>query len=280
MNLKAFFKMVGTQVKAETRINIWGASLISFTVTPLIIIVVSKWSDDVIVEQIQMTMGKYMIVSMIGGIAVMMVVQLASEMMSDRASGVLLRARSLPHGPLAWSIGKSISTAILVILMQVLLLIAAFVFFDFTSLGIAKVLLVIAVMLFALAAHAPLGLVLGVFNRGLYANLLIMGFVLAVFATSGVVFPMDILPRWLQVFQMFLPTYWAGHLARWAVLPAKLGVNEIMGGFEPLLAAGILALWMVLGFTVAAFLIKRFFRDESIGTLQKMQANVRSQMGV
>lgn len=280
MNLGAFFKTVGAQVKAETRINFWGASLINLTITPIIVIAVSAWLDDTIVEQIQMTMGEYLIISMIGGLAIMNVIQLSSEMMADRASGVLLRARSLPNGPLAWSVGKSISTALIILAMQVLLLIAAFIFFDFASLGIGKIVLILLIMFFAIAAHAPLGLIMGVLNRGLYAGLLIMGFVLAVFATSGVAFPIDIMPRWVQVIQLGLPTYWSGHLARWAVLPTELGANEIVGGFEPLMATGILALWIAVGFIVATLLIKRFFRDESIGTLQKLQASIRSQMGV
>ncbi|MDO5050096.1 MAG: ABC transporter permease [Actinomycetaceae bacterium] len=280
MKLQAFMRAVGVQVKEEVRINLLGGSLFGLLITPIAIIGISQWVNDTVIEEVQMTIGSYMFVSMLGGLAMMLVMHLNSEMMNDRLSGVLLRARSLPNGPLIWSVAKSTSMALLVFLMQAVLLIAAFILFDFSDMGIARILLLIGIMIFAVIAHAPLGLMLGVLNRGVWINMIILIGLLGVFITSGAAFPISVLPRWLQVIQLALPVYWSGHLARWAVLPAELGASEIVGGYQPLLAVGVLLAWIIIGYAIASKLVKRFFRAESIGTLAKLQSSLKNQLGV
>ncbi len=279
MNMNGFLKMVGTHVKAELRTNVLGAAVFNLIITPLFILAVGKWVDRTVIEELGTTIGSYMIMSMTAGLAALIIIQLSSEMMMERSSGVLLRARSLPHGPLAWSIGKSISVAIIVLMMQVVVLVGGLIFFTWTQMSAGSILLVIVVMVLSLAAHAPIGLIVGSISRGVYSNVIVVLGVLAVFATSGIAFPIDILPRWIQVIQMALPTFWSGHLVRSVILPAESGAAEVMGSFQPALAVSVLAVWTVVGFVVAAFLVKRFFRHESIGAMQKMQASLRSQLG-
>jgi len=279
VKVSGFLKMIGMHVKAEIRINLLGAAIFNLFFTPLVILGVGKWIDGKVLEQIGTSIGRYMVISMTAGLSMLIIIQLTSEMMMERSSGVLLRARSLPNGPMAWAIGKSISTGIVVLLMQILILIGGFVFFDMSQLGAGTTLLVVLVMLFSVATHAPIGLILGSLVREMYGNVVITLGVLALFATSGIAFPLDILPRPVQAVQLVLPTFWSGHLVRSVVMPAQAGAAEVVGSFQPLLASGILALWLVAGFFVASFLIKRFFRHESIGAMQKMQNNLRRQLG-
>lgn len=198
MKVSGFLKMIGMHVKAEMRINLLGAAIFNLFFTPLVILGVGKWIDGKALEQIGTSIGRYMVISMTAGLSMLIIIQLTSEMMMERSSGVLLRARSLPNGPMAWAIGKSISTGIVVLLMQILILIGGFVFFDMSQLGTGTILLVVLVMLFAVATHAPIGLILGSLVREMYGNVVIVLGVFALFATSGIAFPLDILPRPVQ----------------------------------------------------------------------------------
>lgn len=271
--------MIGIHVKTEMRINLLGAALFSLIFTPAVVLAIGKRIDDVVLDSIGVTVGTYMIVSMTAGMAALVIIQLSSEMMVDRSSGVLLRVRSLPNGPIAWSIGKSISVGMYAFLMQLVILIGGLILLDSAQLDFRSTVLTILVMLFSLAAHAPLGPLLGIINRGVYSNVAVVLIVLAIFATSGIAFPIDIMPEWVQAIQLVLPTFWSGHLVRSVTLPAQAGAGEIIGSFQPVLASGILAAWLVVGFAAVAFLIKRFFRQESIGAMQKMQTSLRSQLG-
>ena len=90
--------------------------------------------------------------------------------------------------------------------------------------------------------------------------------------------PLDGVCRSCRLRQLVLPTYWAGHLTRWAL--AGDPAWEVGGAFSPALAVGILAAWAVIGFAMAPVVIRLSFRKESIGTLSRMQSAVRSQSGL
>ena len=46
----------------------------------------------------------------VGSWSCMIVIQVGAETYMDRVGGALLRVRVLPHGPMVWAIGKTIST--------------------------------------------------------------------------------------------------------------------------------------------------------------------------
>ena len=102
--------------------------------------------------------------------------------------------------------------------------------------------------------------------------------VFALVVTSGSFFPLAWLPGWARGVQLVLPTYWSGHLTRWAL--AGDPAWEVGGAFAPALAAGVLAAWAVVGFAAAPAVIRRSFRRESIGALSRMQSTIRSQSGL
>ena len=60
--------------------------------------------------------------------------------------------------------------------------------------------------------------------------------VFALMGTSGFFMPMDRLPSWVQAVQLVLPTYWSGHLTRWALVGDPSW--EVGGAFSPVLAVG------------------------------------------
>ena len=59
----------------------------------------------------------------VGSWSCMIVIQVGAETYMDRVGGALLRVRVLPHGPMVWAIGKTISTAAILVVSQVILLV-------------------------------------------------------------------------------------------------------------------------------------------------------------
>ena len=53
-----------------------------------------------------------------------------------------------------------------------------------------------------------------------------------------------------------------------------------MDHFQPVLAAGVLMAWVVLGFAAVPFIVRRSFRKETISGLSRMQSKLRGQMGL
>lgn len=53
--------------------------------------------------------GPMFLASSIGVISCFITLQIAGEAYTDRIGGALLRVRILPHGPLTWTIGKTMS---------------------------------------------------------------------------------------------------------------------------------------------------------------------------
>ena len=54
--------------------------------------------------------GPMFLSSSIGTISCFITLQIAGETYTDRIGGALLRVRVLPHGPLTWTIGKTMSS--------------------------------------------------------------------------------------------------------------------------------------------------------------------------
>ena len=158
------------------------------------------------------TFGPMFLASSIGTISGFIALQIASETYTDRIGGALLRVRILPHGPLTWAIGKTMSSITHTLVFQGAILLGGALFVE------------------AMAV------------------------------------------------QLVLPTYWSGHLTRWALVGDPSW--EVGGAFSPVLAVGVLAAWTVLGFAGAAFIVRRSFRKETIGSLVRVQSTIRSQSGL
>ena len=221
--------------------------------------------------------GPMFLASSIGTVSCFITLQIAGEAYTDRIGGALLRVRILPHGPLAWTIGKTMSAITQTIAFQAAVLLGGAVFADL-PLSASQVLTCLPLIMLSAVATAPLGFFAGALARGVYSFMLSFLPVLALIGTSGFFMPMDRLPSWVQAVQLVLPTYWSGHLTRWAL--AGDPAWEVGGVFAPALAVGILTVWAVGGLVVVPTVIRRSFRRESIGTLSRMQSAIRSQSGL
>lgn len=263
------------QAAADVRPSILGTGAFSLVLAILPVIVVGvlgSSSDDA-----GTAFGPMLVASSVGAFGCFVTLQIAGEMYTDRVGGALLRVRILPHGPLVWAIGKTASSITMSVIIQGAVLTGALLTGSL-PLSAPQVLTCLPLIVLSAVAAAPLGFLMGSMTRGLYSVMITYLAALPLLLTGGSFFPLDWLPRWAQVVQLVLPTYWAGHLTRWALAgdPAR----EVGGAFSPVPAVGILAAWAVIGFATAPVVIRLSFRKESIGTLSRMQSAVRSQSGL
>ena len=224
------------------------------------------------------TFGPMFLASSIGTISCFITFQIASETYSDRIGGALLRVRILPHGPLTWAIGKTMSSITQTVAFQGAILLGGALFVEALPLSPPQVLACLPLMVLSAVATAPLGFLVGTFVRGVYSFMASYLPIFALVGTSGFFMPMDRLPSWVQAVQLALPTYWSGHLTRWALVGDPSW--EVGRAFSPTLAIGVLAAWTVIGFAGASFIVRHSFRKETIGTLARMQSTIRSQTGL
>ena len=263
------------QAAADLRPSILGTGAFSLVLAILPVIVVGvlgSSSDDA-----GTAFGPMLVAGSIGAFGCFVTLQIAGEMYTDRVGGALLRVRILPHGPLVWAIGKTASSITMSVIIQGAVLIGT-VLTRSLPVSALQILICLPLIVLSAVAAAPLGFLMGSMTRGLYSVMITYLAALPLLLTGGSFFPLDWLPRWAQVVQLVLPTYWAGHLTRWAL--AGDPAWEVGGAFSPALAVGILAAWAVIGFAMAPVVIRLSFRKESIGALSRMQSTIRSQSGL
>jgi len=224
------------------------------------------------------TFGPMFLASSIGTISGFIALQIASETYTDRIGGALLRVRILPHGPLTWAIGKTMSSITHTLVFQGAILLGGALFVEAMPLSASQVLRCLLLMVLSAVATTPLGFLVGACIRGLYSFMASYLPVFALMGTSGFFMPMDRFPSWVKAVQLVMPTYWSAHLTRWALVDDPSW--EVGHTFHPVLAVAILAAWTVLGFAGASFIVRRSFRKETIGSLARVQSTIRSQSGL
>ena len=224
------------------------------------------------------TFGPMFLAGSIGTISCFITFHIASETYVDRIGGALLRVRVLPHGPLTWAIGKTMSSITQTLVFQGSILLGGALFVEALPLSTSQVLACLLLMVLSAVATAPLGFLVGAFVRGVYSFMASYLPVFALMGTSGFFMPMDRFPSWVKAVQLVMPTYWSAHLTRWALVDDPSW--EVGHTFHPVLAVAILAAWTVLGFAGASFIVRRSFRKETIGSLARVQSTIRSQSGL
>ena len=273
--IQAVLRAACRQAAADLRAGLVGTS-IALLASASAIVLASRSTQAT--AEAHATFGPMFLASSIGTISCFITFQIASETYSDRIGGALLRVRILPHGPLTWAIGKTMSSITQTVAFQGAILLGGALFVEALPLSPPQVLACLPLMVLSAVATAPLGFLVGAFVRGVYSFMASYLPIFALVGTSGFFMPMDRLPSWVQAVQLALPTYWSGHLTRWALVGDPSW--EVGRAFSPALAIGVLAAWTVLGFAGASFVVRHSFRKETIGTLARMQSTIRSQTGL
>ena len=189
---------------------------------------------------------------------------LSQQLIVDREAGTLLRAKATPNGMLGYLIGKIVLISAVSLIGVVLQLTPGLFFLDGIRLGDPGTWLTLAwVVPLGLVATLPLGAVIG----SLIENPRNMGLVVlpifGLIALSGIFYPINGLPGWLQGVAQVFPVYWLGVGMRSALLPADLAAVELGGSWRHLETLGVLGAWAVLGLVLAPVVLRRMARRES-----------------
>lgn len=277
MKLPDALRAIGINVWADLRPQLLGGGVVAFIFVPAVYLALASFMTKG--SEGMYTPGTYMIAGIIGANGAFVAVQVMSEMYSERVSGTLLRVRIVPYGPLLWAIAKTTNATIVTLVYQVIIIGGAVLFLDDLPLSAAKLVTAIGLSLFIVAACSPIGFILGALVRGSYSMMFAYLAFLIIFCTSGVFFPLALLPTWAQLIQQVFPLYWSGHLARHLFLNGD-ATFEPSGTFMPYLAIGILLAWTVIGYGLVVFVIRRSFRSETISSLTTLQQKLRSRVGI
>ncbi|MFG1955715.1 ABC transporter permease [Micromonospora sp. NPDC048830] len=189
---------------------------------------------------------------------------LAQQLIVDREDGTLLRAKATPNGMLGYLIGKIIMISAVTLIGVLIQLTPALFFLDGLRVADAGAWLVlVGVVLLGLLATLPLGAVIGSLienprNMGVVV-LPVMGLV----ALSGIFYPINGYPGWLQAVAQVFPLYWLGLGMRSALLPDAMSAVELGGSWRHLETLAVLGVWAVLGLLLAPVVLRRMARRES-----------------
>jgi ABC-2 type transport system permease protein len=189
---------------------------------------------------------------------------LSQQLIVDREDGTLLRAKSTPNGMLGYLIGKIVLLSTVALIGLVLQLTPGLFFLDGIRITEPGAWLILAwVVPLGLVATLPLGAVIGsVIENPRNMGLVVLP-VFGLIALSGIFYPINGYPGWLQAVAQAFPIYWLGLGMRSALLPDGLAAVELGGSWRHLETFGVLAFWAVLGLTLAPVVLRRMARRES-----------------
>lgn len=192
-------------------------------------------------------------------------INLPQILVTEREEGALLRLRATPGGIPAYLVAKSVLVVVVSVATLALLLGAAALLVDGPlPRGPGGWLTLLWVTTLGLLAVVPLGAAIGaVLPNPREALALIMLPTMGLLLTSGVVFPITVLPVPVQQVAAVFPLKWMAQGLRSALLPDSARAAEMAGSWELPLVALVLTAWAVLGFLLAVPLLRRAARRES-----------------
>jgi ABC-2 type transport system permease protein len=161
-------------------------------------------------------------------------------------------------------IGKVCAVSAMALVGLLLTLIPSLFLFDgLAENGLVSWLTLFWVLVVGLVATMPIGAVVGSLIPNSRSLGLVMLPILGLGAISGIFYPISSLPQWVQGIAQVFPMYWLGLGMRSALLPNSAVVVEIGQSWRHLETLGVLAVWAVIGLTLAPIVLRRMARRES-----------------
>jgi ABC-2 type transport system permease protein len=189
---------------------------------------------------------------------------MAGQLTVEREDGTLLRAKATPNGMVGYLIGKVCAVSAMALVGLLLTLIPSLFLFDgLAENGLVSWLTLFWVLVVGLVATMPIGAVVGSLIPNSRSLGLVMLPILGLGAISGIFYPISSLPQWVQGIAQVFPMYWLGLGMRSALLPNSAVVVEIGQSWRHLETLGVLAVWAVIGLTLAPIVLRRMARRES-----------------
>jgi ABC-2 type transport system permease protein len=240
--------------------DLWG-----YLFPSVVFLAVLFFMRDATVPGTDFSLGARTLPSVLGmSIAFSGLMSMAAILAIEREDGTLLRAKAIPHGMLGYLVGKIVLVAGMSVASVLLVLVPGAFLVDGLALnGLGSWLTLAWVVLIGLVATLPIGAVLGsLLNNPRNMGLLMLP-MMGLIATSGIFYPINGLPGWLQGIAQVFPVYWLGLGMRSALLPPDLAAVEIGGSWRHLETLGVLSAWAVLGLVLAPIILRRMARRES-----------------
>lgn len=200
---------------------------------------------------------------------------------SEREDGTLLRAKATPHGMTGYVAGMIVGVALETIVGVLIILVPSLLLFDGVAVvGVGRLLTLLGVLALGLVATLPLGFVVGSLVTSARAvggfGLILIG---ALAFISGIFYPLQNLPGWVQALGQSLPAYWAALGMRSAFLPEAAAAWEITGSWRTLETVGVLGLWAVVSLALAPVLLRRMARRESGSAMELRRHEALQRIG-
>jgi ABC-2 type transport system permease protein len=235
---------------------------------------------DATVPGTNLSLGARTLPSTIGmGLAFMGLVSVATLLITDREDGTLLRAKATPNGMAGYLVGKLVLVGGMAAIGFVLQIVPSLFIVDGLEIDAAGWLTLLWLLPLSFAATIPLGAVFGSLIENARNVGLIMLPVVGLVALSGIFYPIDSLPGWMQVVAQVFPVYWLGLGMRSVFLPDTLAAVEIGGSWRHLETFGVLGLWAVVGLALAPVVLRRMARRESGSAVAVRRARAMQRVG-
>lgn len=210
-----------------------------------------------------------------GGLSTMMM-----SLALEREDGTLLRSKAVPNGMLGYLIGKLVTVSGMTLASMTIVLVPSLFMLEGLAVGsVTGWLTLIWVLVLGLVATLPLGAVFGsLFNNPRNASVIMLP-VMGLIAISGIFYPIQSFPEWLQGVAQAFPVYWLGLGMRSALLPGELAAVEIGESWRHLETVGVLGAWAVAGLVLAPVVLRRMARRESGSSVAERRERVMQRVG-
>ncbi|MEU4242071.1 ABC transporter permease [Actinoplanes sp. NPDC026619] len=197
------------------------------------------------------------------GLAFGGLVTVAQLLVVEREDGTLLRAKAVPNGMGGYLVGKAVVVGGMTAISLALQLVPGLFLVDGLHVSASGWLNLLWLLPLAFVATMPLGAVIGsIFENPRNMGLVVLP-VFGLVAISGIFYPITSMPGWLQAVGQVFPIYWLGLGMRSVFLPGSLAVVELTHSWRHLATFGVLAVWAVLGLSLAPWFLRRMARRES-----------------
>jgi ABC-2 type transport system permease protein len=255
--------------------------LVAFLLPTVIFMVAMAFLRVVPTGATGLSIGTLMVTSVLGSnVCFSGLVSMTQSLSTEREDGTLLRAKAVPNGMLSYLIGKVVLIAGASTVGLVITLTYALVVFDEVTVpGPVGWLKLAAVLVFGLFATMPLGAVLG----AVFSNPRMVGFVtmpiMGLMGVSGILYPITVLPVWVQWIAQAFPMYWLGLGMRSALLPDSALAVEIGQSWRGWETFGVLGVWAVIGLALAPAVLRRMARRESGSSVAARREKAMQRIG-
>ena len=200
----------------------------------------------------------------------------APSITADREDGTLLRAKATPHGMLGYLVGKIVMIALTTLFGLIAIVVPGVMIVDNLILDARAWLLLALLFVVGMVSTVPIGVALGAVMKSSLQAMLVPLACTLIMCTSGIFFPITVLPTWLQLAAQAFPFYWVGLGARSAMLPPEMVAVEIGQSWRTVEMFAVLGVWAVMGLALAPILLRRMARRQSGSAVARVRERYMS----